>query len=79
MQAEDTITVYIADILRGRRNTWSVEPQATLLREGQPDVTVTETGKEPVVIEVKVDQRHSPNLDGEEQAKQRLGRTLGVI
>ena len=76
MRNEDTITVYIADILRERSNTWNIEPQETLLREGQPDMTVTETGKEPVVIEVKVDHRHSPNLDGEEQARQRLGERL---
>ena len=76
MRKEDTISVYIADILRERRNTWSVEPHETLLREGEPDMTVTETGKEPVVIEVKVDHRNSPNLDGEEQAKQRLGKRL---
>ena len=76
MRNEDTITVYIADILRERGNTWNIEPQETLLREGQPDMTVTETGKEPVVIEVKVDHRNSPNLDGEEQAKQRLGERL---
>ena len=76
MQAEDTITVYIADILRERGNTWKIEPQKTLLREGQPDMTVTEAGKEPVVIEVKVDHRNSPNLDGEEQAKGRLGERL---
>ena len=76
MRREDTITVYIADILRERRNTWNIEPQESLLREGQPDMTVTETGREPVVIEVKVDHPHSPNLDGEEQARQRLGERL---
>jgi hypothetical protein len=77
MRNEDTITVYIADILRERRNTWNVEPQETLLRESKrPDITVIETGREPIVIEVKVDQRYSPNLDGEEQAKGRLGEYL---
>ena len=76
MRNEDTITVYIADILRERGHTWNIEPQETLLREGQPDMTVTETGKEPVVIEVKVDHRNAPNLDGEEQAQQRLGERL---
>ena len=76
MRNEDTITVYIADILRERGSTWNIEPQETLLREGQPDMTVTETGKEPVVIEVKVDHRNAPNLDGEAQAKQRLGERL---
>ena len=76
MQVEDTITVYIADILRQRGNTWKIEPQESLLREGQPDMTVTETGKEPVVIEVRLIVVNSPNLDGEEQAKGRLGERL---
>ena len=77
MRNEDTISIYIADILRERRNTWNVESQETLLRESRrPDITVTETGREPIVIEVKVDNRHSPNLEGEEQAKERLGENL---
>ena len=76
MRNEDTITVYIADILRERGNAWKIEPHETLLREGEPDMTVTETGKEPVVIEVKVDHRNAPNLDGEEQAKKRLEKRL---
>ena len=76
MRNEDTITVYIADILRERGNAWNIEPHETLLREGEPDMTVTETGKEPVVIEVKVDRRNAPNLEGEEQAKQRLGERV---
>ena len=77
MQIEDTISVYIADILRERRNTWSIASQETLLREAKrPDITVTETGKEPVVIEVKIDHPRSPNLDGEKQAKERLGKRL---
>ncbi len=77
MQIEDTISIYIGDILRERGNTWSIEPQETLLREAKrPDITVTETGKEPVVIEVKIDHRNSSNLEGEEQAKKRLGKRL---
>ena len=77
MRTEDTISTYIADILRERRNTWSVEPQETLLRESKrPDITVTETGKDPVVIEVKIDHPRSPNLEGEKQAKERLGKRL---
>ena len=52
MQSEDTITVYITDILRERRNTWNIEPQETLLREAKrPDITVTETGRVPMVID----------------------------
>ena len=55
----------------------TVEAHETLLRETLcPDVTVTETGREPVIIEVKVDHRNSPNLDGEAQAKGRLGEYL---
>ena len=77
MQAEDTISVYVADILRDRRNTWNIEPQETLLLEAKrPDITVTETAREPIVIEVKVDNPNSPNLEGEEQAKERLGKRL---
>ncbi len=77
MRNEDTISIYIADILRDCRNTWNIEPQETLLREAKrPDITVTETAREPIVIEVKVDNRHSPNLEGEEQAKERLGKRL---
>ena len=77
MRNEDTISIYIAEILRERRNTWNIESQETLLRETKrPDITVTETGREPVIIEVKVDHRHSPNLDGEAQAKERLGERL---
>ena len=77
MRNEDTITTYIADILRERRNTWTVESQETLLREAKrPDITVTEPGREPAIIEVKVDHLHSPNLEGEEQAKGRLGEYL---
>ena len=77
MRNEDTITVYIANVLRERRNTWNIEPQETLLRESKrPDITVIETGREPIVIEVKVDDRYSPNLEGEEQAKGRLGKYL---
>ena len=77
MRKEDTITTYLVDILRGRRNSWTVEAHETLLRETLcPDVTVTETGREPVIIEVKVDHRNSPNLDGEAQAKGRLGEYL---
>ena len=77
MRREDTTTTYIVDILRGRRNTWTVEAHETLLRETLcPDVTVTEAGREPVVIEVKIDHRNSPNLEGEKQAKGRLGERL---
>ena len=77
MRNEDTISIYIAEILRERKNTWTVESQETLLREAKrPDITVTETDKEPVIIEVKVDHPHSPNLEGEKQAKGRLGKRL---
>ena len=77
MRNEDTISIYIADILREHRHTWSIEPQERLLHKSKrPDITVTETDREPIIIEVKVDRPHSPNLDGEEQAKKRLGEHL---
>ena len=77
MRREDTITTYLADILRGLRNTWTVEAHETLLGETLcPDVTIIETGREAVVIEVKVDHVHSPNLEGEEQAINRLGESV---
>ena len=77
MRREDTITTYLADILRGRSNTWTVEAHQTLLDETLcPDVTVREADREPVIIEVKVDRAHSRNVDGEEQAIQRLGESV---
>ena len=79
MLHEDTITSKIVDILETMRIEWNVEPQntQTFLNESQrPDLTVTERGREPVVIEVKIDEPNAPNFSGEAQAKEHLGKQL---
>ena len=79
MLHEDIITAKIVDILEAMRSTWNIESQntQTFLRESQrPDLTVTESGRDSVVIEVKVDEPNAPNLSGEAQAREHLGRQL---
>ena len=79
MLHEDIITAKIVDILETMRIEWNVEPQntQTFLNESQrPDLTVTERGRESVVIEVKIDEPNTPNLSGEAQARGHLGRQL---
>ena len=79
MLHEDTLTVKIVDILETMRIEWNVEPQntQTFLNESRrPDLTVTERGRESVVIEVKIDEPNAPNLSGETQAREHLGRQL---
>lgn len=76
-QHENTITTKLVDILNRMRSTWSLEEQIRPFRNNQkcPDVFVTELGREPVAIEVKLDGK-SPNTRGEAQAKQHLGEEL---
>lgn len=79
MLHEDTITAKIVDILETMRTAWNVEPQhtQTFLNESQrPDLTVQERGRDPIVIEVKIDEPNAPNLSGEAQAREHLGRQL---
>ena len=79
MLHEDTITAKIVDILETMRNAWNVEPQNTqtfLIESQRPDFTVKENGRDPVVIEVKIDEPNAPNLSGEAQAREHLGRKL---
>ena len=79
MLHEDTITAKLVDILETLRSAWNVEPQntQTFLREGQrPDITVKENGRDPVVIEIKIDRSNTPDLSGEAQAREHLGRQL---
>ena len=73
-QHENTITTKLVDILNRMRSTWSLEEQTRPFKNNQkcPDVFVTELGREPVVIEVKLD-GISPNIRGEAQAGQHLG------
>lgn len=79
MLHEDIITAKIVDILETMRSAWNIEPQntQTFLGESQrPDLTVTERGRDSVVVEVKVDGPNTPNLSGEAQAREHLGRQL---
>ena len=76
-QHENTITTKFVDILNGMRSTWTLAEQARPFKNNRkcPDVFVTELGREPVAIEVKLDGK-SPNTRGEAQAAQHLGEEL---
>ena len=76
-QHENTITTKLVDILNRMRSTWTLEEQARPFKNNQkcPDIFVTELGREPVAIEVKLDGK-SPNTRGEAQAVQHLGEEL---
>ena len=76
-QHENTITTKLVDILNRMRSTWSLAEQTRPFKNNQkcPDVFVTELGREPVAIEVKLD-GISPNIRGEAQALQHLGEDL---
>ena len=76
--SENTITSAFVNVLRPMRETWSVNEQITrpfLNATQKPDVIVTEKGRNPVVIEVKVD-GDTPNLSGETQAEAHFGMLL---
>ena len=78
-QSEDTITIKLVDILETMRSAWEIEPQNTQTfpdNRKKPDFTVKEKGRSPVVVEVKIDGANGPDLSGEAQAKQHLGRRL---
>ena len=72
-QHENTITTKLVDLLNGMRSTWTLEEQTRPFKNNQrcPDIFVTELGREPVAIEVKLDGK-SPNTQGEGQAAQHL-------
>ncbi len=76
--SENTITSAFVNVLRNMREAWSVNEQITrpfLNATTKPDVIVTETGRNPIVIEVKVD-GPTPNLSGMAQAKAHFGMLL---
>lgn len=69
--SENTITSAFVNVLRHMRDAWSVNEQITkpfLNATQKPDVIVTETGRNPIVIEVKIDGK-TPNLSGMTQAE----------
>ena len=76
-QHENTITTKLVDILNRMRSTWTLAEQARPFKNNQkcPDVFVTELGREPVAIEVKLDGK-SPNTRGEAQTQQHIGEEL---
>ena len=76
-QHENTITTKLVDILNGMRSTWTLAEQPRPFKNNQrcPDIFVTELGREPVAIEVKLDSK-SPNTRGEAQAAEHLGEEL---
>ena len=76
-QHENTITTKLVDLLNKMRSTWTLAEQARPFKNNQkcPDVFVTELGREPVAIEVKLDGK-SPNTRGEAQVQQHLGEEL---
>ncbi|RKU23555.1 hypothetical protein C6503_02830 [Candidatus Poribacteria bacterium] len=76
--SENTITSAFVSVLRPMREAWRVNEQITrpfLNATQKPDVIVTEKGRNPVVIEVKVD-GDTPNLSGETQAETHFGMLL---
>ena len=76
--SENTITSVFVNVLRHMRDAWSVNEQITkpfLDATQKPDVIVTEPGRNPVVVEVKID-GDTPNLSGEMQAEAHFGMLL---
>ncbi len=76
--SENTITSAFVNVLRNMRDAWTVNEQITkpfLNASTKPDVIVTETGRNPIVIEVKIDGK-TPNFSGITQAKAHIGSEL---
>ena len=76
--SENTITSAFVNVLRPMRDAWSINEQITrpfLNATQKPDVIVTEKGRNPVVIEVKVD-GDIPNFTGKLQAEAHFGMLL---
>ena len=76
--SENTITSAFVNVLRPMRDAWRINEQITrpfLNATQKPDVIVTEKGRNPVVIEVKVD-GDTPNFTGKGQAEAHFGMLL---
>lgn len=76
--SENTITSAFVNVLRPMRDAWKINEQITrpfLNATQKPDVIVTEKGRNPVVIEVKVD-GDTPNFTGKGQAEAHFGMLL---
>ena len=78
--SENTITSAFVNVLRYMREAWRVDEQITkpfLNATQKPDVIVSEKGRNPVVIEVKVD-GDTPNYTGKLQAEAHFGMLLSI-
>ncbi len=76
--SENTITSAFVNVLRPMRDAWRINEQITrpfLNATQKPDVIVTEKGRNPVVIEVKMD-GDTPNFTGKLQAEAHFGMLL---
>ena len=76
--SENTITSAFVNVLRHMRDAWNINEQITrpfLNATQKPDVIVTEKGRNPIVIEVKVD-GDTPNFTGKIQAEAHFGMLL---
>ena len=76
--SENTITSAFVNVLRHMRDAWSINEQITrpfLNATQKPDVIVTEKGRNPIVIEVKID-GDTPNFTGKIQAEAHFGMLL---
>ena len=74
--SENTITTAFFNAFRPMRQAWSVSEQIAkpfLNASKNPDVIVTEFKRNPIVIEVKIDE-DTPNLSGKIQAEAHFGR-----
>ena len=78
--SEDTITTLFVDILMPMSTTWRIHEQMIdplIENQGKPDAIIRTLERYPMAVEVKMDNKHSPNETCEKQARQRyLGKTL---
>ena len=77
--SENTITSAFVRVLRHKRDAWRINEQITrpfLNATQKPDIIVTEKGRNPVVIEVKVD-GDTPNLTGKMTGRSTLRNAPG--
>lgn len=72
---ETTIRPHFAALIRPMRSTWKVYEEIRPYRTArlQPDVFITEEGRKPIPIELKIDNER----EVEEQTQEHLGQILG--
>ena len=72
---ETTIRPHFAALIRPMRSTWKVNEEIRPYRSArlQPDIFITEEGRKPIPIELKIDNKK----EVEEQTREHLGQVLG--